>query len=454
MKSRTIFLFLLGCCFLLIASIVSAAIELYEYYNTGDDSVISFYGNNWNGQVFKIGASGENVCFKLTSAKVYIYRGGEPGTCFIKFYHVNTATHLPMGEPYINLDFDGNGLDEGSPQWYHAEYSGEPFVFSKNQEYAIVLAAPDGDFSNNLCWRLDASSPSYTGGTRVYSTTAGSSWTADSTKDFMFEIYGTEVIVEDECPPCDSTDLNVYENLGDNVEGGYETQYSSSTGWKVWNNYTADCTPTEVSPLGAYNKWKLVSLPLNETVSKYDVRLLGAGNNYSWNEAVTNTIILNFVYRWILPAQYYDTTDYFYGYEGFWMYFYEDYDLWIEECSGGEEYNTSINVYDNTVNTTGGYETNYSQITGFHIWLNMTAFDNSTAFTVYDNTENVTGDYETVYYWDTGRFLWLNYSGNTSSSNTTLFVTGESADNVKLLSLSIVSAMGIIVFGNRRKKKT
>jgi len=43
----------------------------------------------------------------------------------------------------------------------------------------------------------------------------------------------------EECPSCNNTNITLYENII-NVTGSHESKYNSSTGWKVWANYTGN----------------------------------------------------------------------------------------------------------------------------------------------------------------------------------------------------------------------
>jgi hypothetical protein len=43
----------------------------------------------------------------------------------------------------------------------------------------------------------------------------------------------------EECPSCNNTNITLYENII-NATGSHESKYNSSTGWKVWANYTGN----------------------------------------------------------------------------------------------------------------------------------------------------------------------------------------------------------------------
>lgn len=76
--------------------------------------------------------------------------------------------------------------------------------------------------------------------------------------------------------------------------------------------------------------WRITSLPVNTTVSRFDVRVINATQNYSWQEAVDLEIILAFVYGWNEENQYYEFSSSFAPYRGYWIYLYDlSYELWV-----------------------------------------------------------------------------------------------------------------------------
>jgi hypothetical protein len=69
-------------------------------------------------------------------------------------------------------------------------------------------------------------------------------------------------------------------------------------------------------------EWNLVSFPVNTSVSPNDITVNYLGVNYTWQQAVDNTIILGFIYGWNAPGQYYDPADALSLGQGYWMYAY------------------------------------------------------------------------------------------------------------------------------------
>ena len=44
--------------------------------------------------------------------------------------------------------------------------------------------------------------------------------------------------------------------------------------------------------------WNIISLPFNESINKADIIIRNNSVNYSWNDAVTQGIILEYLYDW------------------------------------------------------------------------------------------------------------------------------------------------------------
>jgi len=77
------------------------------------------------------------------------------------------------------------------------------------------------------------------------------------------------------------------------------------------------------------DEWNLVSLPLNESVHKDSLIVNYLGVNYTWQQAVDNSTILAFIYRWDVTNQNYEYTNVFLPGECYWMYAYGNCTIWI-----------------------------------------------------------------------------------------------------------------------------
>jgi hypothetical protein len=115
-------------------------------------------------------------------------------------------------------------------------------------------------------------------------------------------------------------------------------------GW-VNNSYNFDmiCSFNESEPTG--NTYRLVSICANETIHKTNSFLLFKNStlSYNWNDAVANGIIYNYIYNYSYSSDSYYITEYFKGYEGFWINFVNEsygYSMFYNE-SGSMDCNAS-----------------------------------------------------------------------------------------------------------------
>ena len=159
-----------------------------------------------------------------------------------------------------------------------------------------------------------------------------------------------------------------------NISGlDYDTLYtvwvnaSDDFGGSVseWFVFTTKIIPNVIS---LHTNWNLISLPFNESINKTDIVVSYAGTNYSWSDAVTNNIILGFIYGWNNTNQNYETKDVLDPGYGYWVWAYHNCNLSV---SGnitddgyitalqqrwniiGLPYNTSVNKQNLTINYNG-----------------------------------------------------------------------------------------------------
>jgi len=75
--------------------------------------------------------------------------------------------------------------------------------------------------------------------------------------------------------------------------------------------------------------WNLVSLPFNQSVDKNDMIVKTDGYYYSWSDGVVS----DFVFGWDKGTQSYNFASTLEPGEGYWVYSYEDCELWIENIT-------------------------------------------------------------------------------------------------------------------------
>ncbi len=157
----------------------------FEYYNTGDDGETLSYGTIWLAQTFTPAAG-----HTITDVKLLLYKGNLPGTITVSIRTTDVNGH-PTGNDLCVGTTNGDTLPNGSPyEWRNVTFGGG-YSLAAGTKYAIVIRAISGNGSNYVNWRLDSTSPAYTGGCLELSSNSGNSWTSyPSEFDFMFEEWG------------------------------------------------------------------------------------------------------------------------------------------------------------------------------------------------------------------------------------------------------------------------
>lgn len=165
----------------LISSPVLAA-TLYEYYNTNDDNGLAVYPPRVLGQTFT-----PSEAHKITSVKLLLYRLGSPGTLTVGIRA--TSGGEPTGGDLCSGSTDGDTLPTTSPYEWREITLGDGYDLDADTQYAIIIKAPDGNSTNSVWWRKDASDPTYAGGLALYSVDEVT-WYTYATQDYMFEEWG------------------------------------------------------------------------------------------------------------------------------------------------------------------------------------------------------------------------------------------------------------------------
>jgi len=106
-----------------------------------------------------------------------------------------------------------------------------------------------------------------------------------------------------------------------------------------WFVFTTKIIPNVIS---LHTNWNLISFPVNESINKTDIVVSYAGTNYSWNDAVTNNIIIGFIYGWNRTTQSYETIDILDPGYGYWVYAYHDCNLSFSSNITDDGYITAL----------------------------------------------------------------------------------------------------------------
>ena len=152
----------------------------YEHYILGNDSEGSIYGTEWKAQTFT-----PDTDHTIGSVVLLLLKTGSPTTITVYIY--GTTTGKPSGASLCSGTTDGNTLPTGSPYEWRTITLGSGTALTAAIQYAIVVKSAAGASSNRTDWRVDQSSPTYSGGVSLYSHNSGTDWTIVSSVDFLFE---------------------------------------------------------------------------------------------------------------------------------------------------------------------------------------------------------------------------------------------------------------------------
>jgi len=206
---------------------------LYEHYNTGDDDVLYAHDDLWQAHTITPLES-----HKIKLVKLKLYRTLSPGTITVSIKATDGSGH-PTGEDLCSGTTNGNTLTTDTDGEWREITLGDGYNLSEGTKYAIVVRALDGDGSNHVGWRLDGSSPTYTGGNAEYSIDGGSNWLSNNTRDFMFEELGVGEWVITEWQNTLETNDEYYEDLTEldsGTEYEFQTQAKNSAGEGEWSD--------------------------------------------------------------------------------------------------------------------------------------------------------------------------------------------------------------------------
>jgi len=156
--------------------------SLRENFNTGDDTAENCRGAQWCSQSYQTAAA-----YTMNEIHILALRLGSPGTCTVSLRA--TSAGLPTGADLTSGTFNGN-TQSTSATWITVPVTS--YDVTTATTYAILLSCPTGSAGNHMAWRMDSAN-GYASGSYIISTNSGSSWAADTTYDFMFEVYGTDI---------------------------------------------------------------------------------------------------------------------------------------------------------------------------------------------------------------------------------------------------------------------
>jgi hypothetical protein len=163
--------------------------QLYDHYNTNDDSITQYGVLTWAGQNVKATFSPvpyilQNVRLKLGKG----YNGYGDYTTTVSIRHTKTGADLCSGT-ILPADYPLPDAGSGANCDYLDCPMSPPIIINPNEDYVICVRAPNTDYNFILEARIDSTSPTY-GHALTISVDGGASWTDYGFGVLMFEFWG------------------------------------------------------------------------------------------------------------------------------------------------------------------------------------------------------------------------------------------------------------------------
>ena len=217
----------------------NSSATLFQSYTTNDDDEKAIKGVGWGAQTFTTSSA-----HTITSVKLLLRRVGSPGTVTVSIRGVSIA-EKPTLPDLVSGSTDGNTLTtDGAGEWREITF-GAGVALDTSTKYAIVVRAISGDGSNNLRWRDDNSSPTYTDGWWLTNNNSGAdlNWTNVLGTDMMFEMWGMtpeESSIWNEDSNFHSIDANGIERLYIHTDDVDDTPVDAATTDPISSNWAFD----------------------------------------------------------------------------------------------------------------------------------------------------------------------------------------------------------------------
>jgi len=111
----------------------------------------------------------------------------------------------------------------------------------------------------------------------------------------------------------------------------YQFAFTLEPGQGYWIFAYVDCelwvdqvtTPSDTFITDINSDWNIFGLPFDQSIDKVDVIVHYDNVDHTWNEAVTDGVIINFIYGWNAAIQSYHFADAFYPGYGYWLFSYQ-----------------------------------------------------------------------------------------------------------------------------------
>lgn len=159
--------------------------QRYEYYNTNDDTYLEVFDFVVPAQTFTAISS-----HTASSFRVKLYKYGNPtGDLTISLRATDGNGH-PTGSDLSSTTMPASILTTNTNGAWYTVWPTPEYTLSAGVKYAVVVKLAGGNNNNEVRWRTDASSPTYSGGNEEESYNGGSTWQTHTEWDNMFEIWG------------------------------------------------------------------------------------------------------------------------------------------------------------------------------------------------------------------------------------------------------------------------
>lgn len=343
-------------------SIQAVTLELYEEATNTSTGYRNIYGATTYacGQTFTIGTIGIEEAILIRNITFFCRYLGTPPNLNVSIW-TTTASHTPNVMKEYKL-FPYSFSTSGTQNWFNVSFNGA-CVYHPNIEYAIVLWTNGGTSGNT--YRMYYGSDTYSGGYQLYSTSGYTNLGVQSGYDTAFKIWGISAdanITYSNPIPTNSSSL-IY-----SVDIGLMEDMIISTK----NILTVNITKT--SPYG-FNTTSYIFF--NDTLIGTNTWVNGT-KGFPIMDNYGKSLVNNTVYYWKVNSKFYrkwyNTTYHF------------TFIINLSNIPSSTECdNTSLTIINNTVNVTGKYESYYSALTGWVVYLNYTGITNITG--------NMTGTY-------------------------------------------------------------
>ncbi len=151
-----------------------------DSFTGGTTTGTSFATTSWGGQTFIPTANGS-----LTQADVQLFSTATGTTPNLTVSIRATSGGLPTGSDLATATI--TGFSSGTATWYTANF-GTPTSVTSGTQYALIVRPVSAPSIGGYFW-IRASPSGYANGQRVSSADGGTTWVADSTRDFNFKAY-------------------------------------------------------------------------------------------------------------------------------------------------------------------------------------------------------------------------------------------------------------------------